>query len=378
MENHEKFTRDIAGYTMNHPNLEAAYCEAMAFAKYKTPGEIALLVGPPKVGKSTLIDKTCNVLLAEGAYQKHEILRINVEPSLNGEFNWKLLYFGMLKVVNNPLAEYMLSKKPDIKVPNYDKAAPVLNMELVDDCRLRGIKLLIFENAHNLVIAGGPSLDEQLLRISSFAEQVGAGAMLATDYPALKRMDSCGRLSSRLRPIHLARYQWTDDTSRDCFLRILSKLESDVTYNGKPLSDCLDFSLADRALEIYRGTCGIIGLLKSSLTRALADAQAGLAIKAARSDKKVGTPKKVSFKAFQQHLLAGSALKSMCAELQFGENLFAAMSEIDDEVDAFLFADQAPAVAVKSKNYSQPGRRKPANDPVGLPPEFSKNGTAAA
>jgi hypothetical protein len=140
----------------------------------------------------------------------------------------------------------------------------------------------------------------------------------------------------------------------------------------------LDFSLVDKAMEIYRGTCGILGLLKSSLTRALSDAQVDFAIKAARSGKKISAPKKVSFEDFQQYLLSGPGLKAMCAELRFGENLFAAMSEIDDEVDAFLFADQAPAAAVKSKNCSQPGRRKPANDPVGLPPEFSKNGTAAA
>ena len=162
---------------------------------------------------------------------------------------------------------------------------------------------------------------------------------------------------------------------------MLAEFEAKKLYGDKTLGTFLDFSLKENAFQIYRGTCGLVGQFKDRLIRVFADMQVNAEIELKVASKKHSNgsqnlqKNKIPFEALQKHLISGADLKVVCDALAYGENLFERKEVPDEQTDLFLFSDIVEEVITPTTNSPQPFKHRPANNPVGLPPELSaKNG----
>jgi hypothetical protein len=226
----------------------------------RRPGTMVLVIGPARVGKTTLIHLLEERLLAYATSQMqanpHFIPFASIiapEPG-SGRFDWTDFYKPVLRQLGNPFVD---SPTHPIRARQMREATEAAYLE-------RKPLAIIVDEAHHLAEAArGSRLQSQLNHLKNFENTTGVSHILVGTYEMRPFRKINPQLACRSIDVHFPRYDMTKE--KDCliFKSILWALQRQLPVEEEPL-------LAEKHWEfLYARSIGCIGLLKLHLNRAL-------------------------------------------------------------------------------------------------------------
>jgi len=252
---------------IEHPRLvEAldaileAICAPGEGVHVRRPGTMILVIGPARVGKTTLIHLLEERLLAYATSLMQSdphfipLASITAPESGSGRFDWIDFYKPVLRQLGNPFVD---SPTHPIRARQMREAMESAYLE-------RKPLAIIVDEAHHLAeSARGSRLQSQLNHLKNFENTTGVSHILVGTYEMRPFRKINPQLACRSIDVHFPRYDMTEE--KDClvFQSILWALQRQLPVEEEPL-------LAQKHWEfLYARSIGCIGLLKLHLNRAL-------------------------------------------------------------------------------------------------------------
>ncbi|HEY7068446.1 MAG TPA: ATP-binding protein [Chloroflexota bacterium] len=366
----------FASKVVAHPRLKAAH-QALEDALHQPAGASLILVyGPTGVGKTTLRRRIEQQLLAAALPELERdpgrlpVLALEAVAPESGQFNWKDYYTRALVALEEPLLAHKIAPAAGSPAPDgtarpvikRGTSAPELRWVLEQSLRQRGVAVCLVDEAQHLRrLASARRLLDQMDTLKSLAALTGTVHVLVGTYELLGLANLSAQLSRRSVEIHFGRYHADRAADRLAFQSVVLTFQRHL-----PLAEEPDLVGAWEAL--YEGSLGCVGVLKSWLDRALADALAEGA--------PTLTPRHLARQAAPTRTLL-----SLARELAEGEQALREEARARDHLRTLLgLAPGATASALPSANGTgsppptgtprphPPGRaaqRRPMRDPVG-------------
>src|SRR2546421_1218456 len=251
---------------ISHPRLQEALetilqsiCPPGEGVSTRRPGTMSLVIGPSRVGKTTLIR-----LLEEQLLLKSKALMAS-DPSFMpfasilaagsgaNRFEWAEYYRAVLRALQDPFVD--------------GKVARIATRELREamETALKERKPLaiIVDEAHHLAEAArGSRLQSQLNHLKHFENATGVSHILVGTYEMRPFRKANAQLACRSVDGHFPRYDATIDTDAQMFQSVVWALQRQLPVEKEP-------ELLDHWEFLYARSIGCIGLLKMHLNRAL-------------------------------------------------------------------------------------------------------------
>lgn len=263
------------GIRLSHPRVSEAMADLKLMAKPGAGSDITLLIGPTGVGKSTVV----NILQEQFLKENSEKMRADpgmipiavAEAPASGEqhFSWRIFYQRLGESLQEPL---MSKKQETITGDGRVTVRPVSTSATVAALRTSVEKALIRrktsivvvdEAVHLLRNLQGSSLENHMDAIKSLANICGVNMILVGSYDLLSLMNLSGQVARRTSIVHFPRYFTGEKLDEAAFGKVLAKL---VTY--LPIEEKVD--LSEYASDLHQACVGCVGILKDTLSRALA------------------------------------------------------------------------------------------------------------
>jgi hypothetical protein len=344
---------------ISHPRLlealEAtlqAICPAGEGASTRRPGTMVLVIGPSRVGKTTLIR-----LLEERVRVVSKALMVS-DPSFipfasilaaepgTSRFEWAEYYREVLRALHDPFVDGKVAR---IRTRDLREA-----METAL-CERKPLAIIVDEAHHLAAAASGSRLQSQLNHLKHFENATGVSHILVGTYEMRPFRKVNAHLACRSMDVHFPRYDATNDKDAQVCQSVVWALQRQLPVEKEP-------PLVDHWEFLYARSIGCIGLLKMHLNQALSLA---LAEKA---------------KTITLAHLRKTALPEVRVELALG-NALESESELmeSDGVDERLLTllglrgrrlEQSPKTPVEKqgpppKKQGRPGTRTLGRDAIG-------------
>ena len=362
---------------IEHPRLlEAldaileAICAPGEGVHTRRPGTMVLVIGPARVGKTTLIHLLEERLLAYAASRMqadpHFIpfaSMIAPEPG-SSRFDWTDFYKPVLRQLGNPFVD---SPTHPIRARQMREATEAAYLE-------RKPLAIIVDEAHHLAEAArGSRLHSQLNHLKNFENTTGVSHILVGTYEMRPFRKVNPQLACRSIDVHFPRYDMTKEEDCLVFKSILWALQRQLPVEKEPL-------LAEKHWEfLYARSIGCIGLLKLHLNRAL-----NRALKEGAHTVTLDHLRQTAASDVRVKLALRNALES---EAEFVE-----AEDADAQLLALLRKPFPPsssqAVPGQGKQdqpqspptprSQRPGKRAPGRDSIGSKPDAAVSGEPAA
>ncbi len=252
---------------IEHPRLLEALdaileviCAPGEGAQTRRTGTMVLVIGPARVGKTTLIHLLEEWLLAYAHAQMqadpHFIPFASIiapEPG-SGRFEWMEFYQPVLRQLGNPFVDS----------PTHPIRARQMREAMVAAYLERKPLAIIVDEAHHLAEAAhGSRLQSQLNHLKNFENLTGVSHILVGTYAMRPFRKVNAQLACRSVDVHFPRYDMTREEDCQVFRSVLWALQRQLPVEEEPL-------LAQKHWEfLYARSIGCIGLLKLHLNRAL-------------------------------------------------------------------------------------------------------------
>jgi len=312
-------------------------------------GTMVLVIGPARVGKTTLIAELQKRLLTRA---KERMLRdpshrpfvsVSVPEAGSGRFNWVDYYIAVLRQVNHP---FVNNQKSGVRVRDLREA-------MEEAFAQHQPYAIIVDEAHHLAKAGcGRGLQDQLDHLKDLENRTGVCHVLVGTYEMRRFRTATPQLAGRGIDVHFSRYDAKKKEEREEFRSALWALQRQLPVAEEPL-------LAQEHWEsLYARSIGCIGLLKLHLNRALALALTQEAQTVTKA-----------------HLIATATsegrLKEMLGEALRGEADLAEPEGADERLLEALGLRESEVMTQKGTSPSarsggtKPGDRSPGRDPIG-------------
>ena len=268
----------FAAKVVAHPRLVDAHRAVHDALRQPSAPSLIVLYGPTGVGKTTLRLRLEQQLITEAlpALEKETarvpVLAVEAIAPESGQFNWKDYYARALVALNEPLLDRKVivnaAINPDAVRPTIRRSAsaPALRWVLEQCLRQRRVGVCLIDEAQHLKRpASGRRLLDQMDTLKSLAATTGTMHVLIGTYELLGLTNLSAQLSRRTVEIHFGRYRATMDKDRLAFKSVLLTFQRQVPVSEEP-------DLVGSWERLYEGSLGCVGVLKSWLNRALADA----------------------------------------------------------------------------------------------------------
>lgn len=326
---------------LNHQKVSQAISDLKLMAKPGAGSDITLLIGPTGVGKSTIVNVLREHVLREYEAQMREDLGMIpiavAEAPASGEraFSWRIFYQRLGESLQEPL---MSKKQETVTKDGRVTVRPASNSATVAALRTSIEKALVYrktsivvvdEAVHLLRNVHGSTLENHMDAIKSLANICGVNMILVGSYDLVGLMNLSGQVARRTSIVHFPRY--FADEARDvvAFSKILEKLT-----NYLPLADEVD--LSPYASDLMQACVGCVGILKDTLSRALALAlREGGKLTEAHLERAILTP--MQLKAILQETLEGE--KHMRTHA-FGSGSFKAAAEQSRDIELLVASER--------------------------------------
>ena len=221
----------------------------------RRPGTMVLVIGPARVGKTTLIHLLEERLLAYAATRMQidphfiPFASITAPEAGSGRFDWIDFYRPVLRQLGNPFVD---SPTHPIRARQMREATEAAYLE-------RKPLVIIVDEAHHLAESTrGSRLQSQLNHLKNFENTTGVSHIFVGTYEMRPFRKVNPQLALRSVDVHFPRYDMTKEQDCLIFKSILC-----VFVKEEPL-------LAEKHWEfLYARSIGCIGLLKLHLNRAL-------------------------------------------------------------------------------------------------------------
>jgi hypothetical protein len=268
----------FAAKVVAHPRLVDAHRAVHDALRQPTAPSLIVLYGPTGVGKTTLRLRLEQQLITEAlpALQKDTervpVLAVEAIAPESGQFNWKDYYARALVALNEPLLDRKVmvnaAVNPDAVRPTIRRSAsaPALRWVLEQCLRQRRVGVCLIDEAQHLKrLASGRRLLDQMDTLKSLAATTGTMHVLVGTYELLGLTNLSAQLSRRTVEVHFGRYRASVDKDRLAFKSVLLTFQRQLPVSEEP-------DLVGLWELLYEGSLGCVGVLKSWLNRALADA----------------------------------------------------------------------------------------------------------
>jgi hypothetical protein len=236
-----------------------AICPPGEGASLRRPGTMVLVIGPGRVGKSTLIRlleerllaRTKELMLADPSF----IPFANILAAGTGtnRFEWAEYYRAVLRALQDPFVDGKVAR---IRARELREAMETALKE-------RKPLAIIVDEAHHLAEAArGSRLQSQLNHLKHFENASGVSHILVGTYEMRPFRKANAQLACRSVDVHFPRYDAAIDTDAQVFQSIVWALQRQLPVEQEP-------ALLDHWEFLYARSIGCVGLLKMHLNRAL-------------------------------------------------------------------------------------------------------------
>jgi len=252
---------------IEHPALAQA-CRAVRQAicmpgqdmLYRRAACMVLVIGPSRVGKTTLIRLLEEELLQRAQIRMQEdpgyvpLVSITTDGSGRGRFEWKDYYLSILRQLRDP---FLQVKKPATSARDLCEATE-------EALRLRKTEVILVDEAHHLAKAAwsGRKLQDHLDHLKYFENKVGISHVLVGTYEMRPFRTVNAQLACRSVDVHFPRYDATKADERALFKSVLWALQRQLPVAHEP-------DLLSHWEFLYARSLGCVGLLKQHLNQAL-------------------------------------------------------------------------------------------------------------
>ena len=220
---------------------------------------MVLVIGPSRVGKTTLVRLLEEQLLAKGkALMASDPSFIPFASILAAEpgtsrFEWAEYYRAVLRALHDPFVDGKVAR---IRTRELREATETALLE-------RKPLAIIVDEAHHLAAAAsGSRLQSQLNHLKHFENTTGASHVLVGTYEMRPFRKVNAQLACRSVDVHFPRYDATNDKDAQVFQSVVWALQRQLPVEKEP-------PLLDHWEFLYARSIGCIGLLKMHLNRAL-------------------------------------------------------------------------------------------------------------
>jgi hypothetical protein len=319
----------------------------------KRPGIMVLVIGPTRVGKTTLIVELEKRLLnrAKGRMMHDPGFMPFASITVPGEsrFDWVDYSKAVLRQFKDPFVE---KRSTLIRGRDYREA-----MEEAFIHR-HPYAVIVDEAQHLAKAARGSRLQDQLDQLKYFENKTGVSHILVGTYDMRPFRKVNAQLACRTIDVHFSRYDATKDEDRALFKSILWALQCQLPLEKEP-------PLVEKHWQLLYDRCiGCVGSLKLHLNQALELALSEGAKTLTEAHLKVTAPHKDKVK-----LAFNTAIQ--------GENDLFEGEDADKELLEMIWGAKKPAKSQEEEEGqgqtatdshskgSKPGNRSPGRDPVG-------------
>lgn len=336
-------------FRISHRNWQEAVASLFALLTAASPGEVVVVVGPSRCGKTKLIDHVCDLLFPDksvfsGGKAPYVIVdAVNAGP--NGSFSTKSFTLRMLATIKHPfysLDNSDLEQMSEYKLLKMDRSTESsLRIALERAFIIRGVLYLFIDEAQHASYAtkGAMGAHAVLDSWKCFAKSTQVVLVIVGAYPILNILQNSPHILGRKHQVHLPRYYPTEADLNE-FVGILDAYETKLSIRG------IKSDLKKHTRLLYGGSLGCIGLLRAWLMRAYAYAQIH--------------DNSISEKLLLVTKLPDSDLREIAAEIEHGEILLN-----EDKSDWKSQKPKSPIRNVKKKEKLKPFQRKPKRETEG-------------
>lgn len=251
---------------ISHPRLQEALetiiqaiCPPGEGASTRRPGTMVLVIGPSRVGKTTLIRLLeerllvrCKELLSSDPSFIPFASILVTGPGTN-RFDWAEYYRAVLRALHDPFVD---GKTARIRVRELREAMETALIQ-------RNPLAIIADEAHHLAEAArGSRLQSQLNHLKHFENASGVSHILVGTYEMRPFRKANAQLACRSIDVHFPRYDAAHEADAQIFRSVLWALQRQLPLLEEP-------ALVEQWEFLYARSIGCIGLLKMHLSRAL-------------------------------------------------------------------------------------------------------------
>ncbi len=251
---------------ISHPRLQEALetviqaiCPPGEGASTRRPGTMVLVIGPSRVGKTTLIRMLEEQLLIKSkALMASDpsfipFASISAPESDTSRFEWVEYYRAVLRALHDPFVDGKIAR---IRTRELREA-----METAL-CERKPLAIIVDEAHHLAAAASGSRLQSQLNHLKHFENTTGVSHILVGTYEMRPFRKVNAQLACRSVDVHFPRYDAALDADAQVFQSVVWALQRQLPVEKEPL-------LLDHWEFLYARSIGCIGLLKMHLNRAL-------------------------------------------------------------------------------------------------------------
>ena len=251
---------------ISHPRLQEALeailqviCPPGEGASTRRPGTMAVVIGPSRVGKTTLIR-----LLEERLLIRSRALMasdpsfipfasISAPESDTSRFEWVEYYRAILRALHDPFVDGKIARI----------ATRELRAAMETALKERKPLAIIVDEAHHLATAArGSRRQSQLNHLKHFENTTGVSHILVGTYEMRPFRKVNAQLACRSVDVHFPRYDAALEADAQVFQSVVWALQRQLPVEKEP-------PLLDHWEFLYARSIGCIGLLKMHLNRAL-------------------------------------------------------------------------------------------------------------
>lgn len=267
---------NIFDFRIAHRNWQEAVASLFALLTAASPGEVVVVAGPSRCGKTRLIDHVCDLLFPDksafsGGKMPYVVVdAVNSGP--NGSFSTKSFTLRMLAAVKHPfysLGSADPEQMSEYKLLKMDRSTESsLRIALERAFVIRGVLYLFIDEAQhaNYATKGAMGAHAVLDSWKCFANSTQVVLVIVGAYPILNILQNSPHMLGRKHQVHLPRYYSTEADVTE-FVGILDAYEAKLHKQG------VKSELRKHAKLLYGGSLGCIGLLRAWLMRAYSYAQ---------------------------------------------------------------------------------------------------------
>jgi len=327
---------------------------------------LVFVFGPTGVGKTTLLQKTEEVITAELLNELQEdrekipVVSIEAVAPESGNFNWRDHYKRLLRQLDEPLVDYKVGRRsesesvqPRSRFLPPPRAVASDYRDAVEQAirHRRPVVVMIDEAQHLGKIGSGRRLLDQLDVIKSIANRTGTVHVLFGTYDLLALRNLNGQLSRRSIDVHLARYRAEVPEERQIFINIIETFERELPFPEPS-------NLVHNWESLYERSLGCVGIMKQWLVRAATAAARNGSRSLAKGD-------------LESQALCMAQCEQLYTEIADGE---LKLEERSDAVSRYRsklgLTDHGSVKAIPPAasrfRFRRPGQRLPVRDTVGM------------
>ena len=228
-------------------------------ATMRRPGTMVLVIGPPRVGKTTLIRILEERLLAQAIGQMERDLGFIPFASITaagpdaGRFNWRTYYRAVLRGLQDPFVDGKIARIRERELREAMESALLHRKPIA----------VIVDEAHHLAkTSSGRHLADQLDHLKYFENLTGVSHLLVGTYELRPFRKVNAQLACRSVDVHFSRYDAAKEEDAQVFRSVLWALQRHLPVPEEP-------HLVDHWEFLYARSIGCVGLVKLHLNRAL-------------------------------------------------------------------------------------------------------------